>query len=97
LSRLESEIANTEARLAELSRLLSDDTLYRNGEKAAQAVKEYETLTARLEELYQDWEVTIPPLHPSSPSEHGGVQGVALMFPTLKTFWWEFAPAVDEP
>jgi len=57
LSRLESEIANTEARLAELSRLLSDDTLYRNGEKAAQAVKEYETLTARLEELYQDWEV----------------------------------------
>ncbi|MCC6446217.1 MAG: ABC-F family ATP-binding cassette domain-containing protein [Armatimonadetes bacterium] len=57
LQGVEKEIAETEVRLSELSLLLSEEHLYQDGVRVAESVKEYETLTTRLESLYQDWEI----------------------------------------
>ena len=52
----EREIETAEARLAELTELLGKPETYANGEIAAATQSEYHELSARIEQLYSDWE-----------------------------------------
>lgn len=53
---IEKEIATAETRLAEVNELLSSGDIYADPEQSAQIVAEYGELTARIEQLYADWE-----------------------------------------
>jgi ATP-binding cassette subfamily F protein 3 len=56
LRAVEGEIANLEARLAELSARLADPAAYADGDLARRLTSEYEEESARLDEVYTEWE-----------------------------------------
>jgi ATP-binding cassette subfamily F protein 3 len=56
MKELEQEIHLQEARLAEVMQTLSQPEIYRDGEKARQAVAEKETLEDGVRALYREWE-----------------------------------------
>ena len=53
---IESEIENTEKRIAELDELLQQEDVFSNFEKTQQIDVEYKELSAKLEKLYEEWE-----------------------------------------
>ena len=52
----EREIESAEARLAELTELLGLRETYADGARSAATQAEYREVSARIEELYADWE-----------------------------------------
>lgn len=53
---IESEIENTEKRIAELDELLQQEDVFSNFEKTQQIDAEYKELSTKLESLYEEWE-----------------------------------------
>jgi ATP-binding cassette, subfamily F, member 3 len=55
LPKLEAEIAHAEARMKEITALLSDAATWSDGSTAGELSSEYDTLNAQLETLYAEW------------------------------------------
>ena len=56
---IEKAIETSELRLSEVNDLLSDGDIYADAERSAAILAEYNELTARIEQLYADWEALL--------------------------------------
>jgi ATP-binding cassette subfamily F protein 3 len=59
VEEIESEIADAEAGLRDLERLLASQELYRDGDRVKCALSDFEATKARLKHLYEHWEEAV--------------------------------------